>query len=370
MIKTFHAKNYGCLKDVTVGLTPLHAFIGPNDSGKSTILRGIRTVVQFAGGKFERREDKWLPFDPMLPSEFVKAEAMGKAARATLACDVEGGHYRVRSMDPESGTPHVNERGSQLFFELDRGLGQERSWDASSVYWDNVFEDQRKILDQLRTARLIHFGASALREPSGLIPFGTSAGFLDERGYGLPGVYQAIIGRGDDAWANIRASVEKLFPTIKRIGVLPISPTRLELEVELKSGMKLRANQISEGLLYYLAFAAIPYLEPVSVILVEEPENGLHPARIAEIVRILRAIVDESGVQVLMATHSPLVINELNPDEVSVVTRPSLEEGTKVTPIKDTPNFEKRSSVYALGELWLAYADGNVEAPLFEAAAR
>jgi hypothetical protein len=71
-----------------------------------------------------------------------------------------------------------------------------------------------------------------------------------------------------------------------------------------------------------------------------------------------------------MATHSPLVINELQPEEVSVVTKASVDEGTKVTRIKDTPNFAKRSSVYALGELWLAYADGNVEAPLLEGGAR
>jgi hypothetical protein len=64
-----------------------------------------------------------------------------------------------------------------------------------------------------------------------------------------------------------------------------------------------------------------------------------------------------------MATHSPLVVNEMQPEEVSVVTRTEAE-GTKITPIKDTANFAKRSSVYALGELWLSFADGVDEAPL------
>lgn len=64
-----------------------------------------------------------------------------------------------------------------------------------------------------------------------------------------------------------------------------------------------------------------------------------------------------------MATHSPLVVNELRPEEVSVVTRDP-EQGTKVTRIDATPNFAARSSVYALGELWLSYCDGDFEAPL------
>jgi predicted ATPase len=124
---------------------------------------------------------------------------------------------------------------------------------------------------------------------------------------------------------------------------------------------------MSEGMLYYLAFAILPYLDPTPIVLVEEPENGLHPARIAEVMRMLRAISEKT--QVILATHSPLVINELRPDEVTVVTR-SAEHGTKATLLKDTPNFEERSKVYALGELWLSYANGEDEAPLLQGGPR
>jgi hypothetical protein len=72
---------------------------------------------------------------------------------------------------------------------------------------------------------------------------------------------------------------------------------------------------------------------------------------------------------VIIATHSPLVVNELRPDEVTVVTR-SRETGTKATLIKDTPSFEERSKVYALGELWLSYANGEDEAPLLQGGPR
>jgi hypothetical protein len=79
--------------------------------------------------------------------------------------------------------------------------------------------------------------------------------------------------------------------------------------------------------------------------------------------RILRQI--SQSTQVLIATHSPLVVNELLPREVSVVTRKP-DAGTKVTCLADTPDFEARSKVYALGELWIAYANGEDEAPLLE----
>ena len=44
-IERLTVKNYGCVKDVSIELTPFHAFIGPNDSGKSTLLRATRTLV-------------------------------------------------------------------------------------------------------------------------------------------------------------------------------------------------------------------------------------------------------------------------------------------------------------------------------------
>src|SRR5262249_1707773 len=161
----------------------------------------------------------------------------------------------------------------------------------------------------------------------------------------------------------IQERVRVLFPGIKAIGLENVSRSTKEIRAEVASGEWIPARLLSEGLLYYLAFAALQHLEQPAVILVEEPENGLHPARIAEVMRILREISKQT--QVLIATHSPLVVNELQPDEVSVVTRKP-GTGTRVTCLKDTPDFVARSKVYALGELWIAYANGEDEAPLLE----
>jgi predicted ATPase len=81
---------------------------------------------------------------------------------------------------------------------------------------------------------------------------------------------------------------------------------------------------------------------------------------------ILRKISESA--QVVIATHSPLVINEMKRNEVTVVTRD--ERGTHCTPIGETKGFDDRIKVYALGELWLSYANGKDEAPLLNGGAR
>jgi len=309
MIHAFRAQNYGCLIDVEASLTPLHAFIGPNDSGKSTLLQGMRTVVERTPGFSTRSDDRLEP-------------------NTILTCGVNSGSKSVK---------------------------------PGSVKYVG---DNEQIPLELRRARLVRLDPDALREPSGLIPETQRVDFLDDRGHGLAGIYFAIRNRDDDTFASIVADVRRLFPTIKTIRVKAVTSSEVVLEAELVSGGRVEAKGLSEGLLYYLAFAALRHLDPVSLLLVEEPENGLHPARIAQVVGVLRAI-SESGTQVVMATHSPLVVNELKPDEVSIVTR-TATEGTRVKRIKDTPDFEERSKIYALGELWIAYANGEDEAPLLE----
>lgn len=354
MIQAFHAKNYGCLRDVHATLTPLHAFIGPNDSGKSTLLHGMRTVVQFASGSFKLDEDgNWLPFDHFLPLPTHVPSMPRKAPDSMLACDVELGRYELISSS-DNLQEAVQSNGMQLG-KIERSYRTPNgilAWRSAEI-----------VHNQLLGARLVRFDPDALRKPSGLIPETEPVSFLDERGHGLAGVYFAIRNRNDDAFASIVADVRRHFETVKHLRVKAVTTSEVVLEAELADGTRVEAKRFSEGLLHYLAFAALAHLEPASLLLVEEPENGLHPARIAEVIRLLRTIVDEKGTQVVMATHSPLVVNELKPEEVSVVTRKP-DEGTRVQRIKDTPDFEERFKIYALGELWIAYANGLDEAPL------
>lgn len=81
-----------------------------------------------------------------------------------------------------------------------------------------------------------------------------------------------------------------------------------------------------------------------------------HPEQIADVMKLLRRTAD-SGVQVVLATNNPLVINEMRPEEVTLLTRG--EHGPKATLLKDTWNFAERSRFYSLGELWLLHTGNN-----------
>ena len=363
MITGLVAKNNGCLKDVDVRFSGLHALIGPNDSGKSTILRAIRTLSQLAKDRFVSENDIWQPFDPgfaALPSHALLSAETPRGAYT----------YATAGLRPRLADG-VRDGRETVADSSDNMASESRALDEpTNLVAGRASSDWRdEILEHVARVHFLALSEEGLRAASGFMPRDDLS--LRTRGEGLPGLYFALRNDREEVFDRILRQVRVLFPTVKTVRPQPRSSTELELEVELVGGARVRAPHISTGLLYFLAFAAISEMtERTHTLLVEEPENGLHPARIKEVIAVMRAVSEKQGMQIIMTTHSPLVINELAPDEVSVVTRPSLEQGTVVTPIAKTANFEKRAGVYALGELWLSYADGQTEAPLFSPTVR
>jgi len=234
---------------------------------------------------------------------------------------------------------------------------------ADSFPFVESFVDQ---VTPARGARLIRWDPDAIRLPSELIPEPQPV-TLGERGERLAAAFDALLSRDRDAFIAIETKLRSLFPTTKGIWLPALDSSKKALGIVLQNGTKVHAEDMSEGLLYWLAFAILPYVTPTAILLVEEPENGLHPSRIADVMNVLREV--SRSTQVILATHSPLVINELSPTEVTILTRDP-DRGTQATRLDRTKNFQQRQQVYALGELWLSYADGIDEAALVKGADR
>lgn len=317
-IEGLRIRNFRCIQEIEFSLTPLHALIGPNDSGKSTILQAAMGLSQNAS---EDRSEITAFVDPLAVTRILNG---------------------LVEHDPNVPPMDALTRSGHSFFPVSPGLSR-----------------------LIGPVKLLRLDPDAMRQPTNLIPHGHPLEY-SARGEGLAAVYDALLSRRLDAFLEISRRFTELFPTARSIQLTNRSQTTKALGVELRDGQSISAGGLSEGMLYWLAFAALPYLSPAPLLLIEEPENGLHPSRIADVMGVLRDISNTS--QIIIATHSPLVINELQSDEVTIITR-TAERGTIATPLSKTKNFDQRSRVYALGELWLNYADGDLESDLVPDAA-
>lgn len=310
-IERLRVRDFRCIKEVDFPLTPLHALIGPNDSGKSTLLEALRSI---SGG----RTNDWKEI-----TAFWRGSALTRVASALF--------QHPAQVDPENA--------------------------KSDPQLQQSSQSMRSLIGPVRLLRL---DPDEMRKPANLIPQGHPLEF-GLRGEGLAAVYDALLSRRLRVFLDISKRFTELFPTARAIQLTNPDHATKALGVELNDGQSIGADRLSEGMLYWLAFAALPYLQATPLILIEEPENGLHPSRIGDVMHVLREV--SKTAQIILATHHPLVINELQADEVTIITR-TPERGTIATPLSRTKNFEQRSKVYALGELWLNYADGEFESDL------
>src|SRR5687767_11739383 len=82
MITQFHIENYKALHDVSLDLTPLHVLIGPNESGKSSILEALAALCRSVdhplkeafSGRWEGRSLVWQGADQPVVRMQVHAE--------------------------------------------------------------------------------------------------------------------------------------------------------------------------------------------------------------------------------------------------------------------------------------------------------
>lgn len=109
------------------------------------------------------------------------------------------------------------------------------------------------------------------------------------------------------------------------------------------------ANSLSDGTLRFMCLAAL-LLQPTksSVIVIDEPELGLHPAAIVQLAALLRLASRES--QVIVATQSVTLLDQFASEDVIVVER-SNGESTFERLAKD--QVRGWLDDYSLGELWL-----------------
>jgi len=121
------------------------------------------------------------------------------------------------------------------------------------------------------------------------------------------------------------------------------------------TGEILSASQVSDGVLIVLAYLTIMYLpEPPTIILIEEPENGIHPKRLQQVIRILRDVTQRhEQTQILMTSHSPYLLDEMEPEEVTLCSKDS--NGAVCTKrLSEIDDVRKQLDVFTLGEIWTA----------------
>ena len=201
--------------------------------------------------------------------------------------------------------------------------------------------------------RLYHFhdtsSSSPLKKPADL----HDNSYLRPDGANLPAFLYYLRKKQETSYDLIRDSVELAAPFFEDFQLKPLALNENKIRLEWRhrgSDAYFDASSLSDGSLRFIALATL-LLQPAklrpSVILLDEPELGLHPYAIT----LLASLVKQAAVdtQIVIATQSPLLLDHFEPEDVLVAER--VNGHTEFSRL-DSERLKHWLEDYSLGQLW------------------
>jgi len=369
MITRLRVQNFRCLRDVTVDLAPLTVLIGPNDSGKSSILDSIALLgrtMRYQFGEVFRGADAveqitWQRDASLMIAWQVDGMFSGTEFTYGLSAGREGYRAEKWSHGKASVTPVgsriANSDTIQMSFTDGRpGTLQIPDETALSRFAPDLaangfvrFMDPIKLALEPRMMRQTTKPSPGAR--------------LVASGENLAGILDGLLAGPDrDAVLAFERDLNLMIPSLKGISTPPPEEPGQEgktikftLAGSQKPPVAIRCENVSDGAMLVTAYLALAHGESSDLLLVEEPENGIHPKLLEKVVDLLRKIstgeVGNRARQVIVTTHSPILLNYVRKEEVRIVHRlPS--EGAQVTPFEKVDRIDEYLREFAIGELW------------------
>jgi predicted ATPase len=177
--------------------------------------------------------------------------------------------------------------------------------------------------------------------------------FLRPDGSNLPAFLYLLQEKHPDEYSMIRRTTQRAAPFFDDFLLTPDPLNEESIRLAWKhknSDQYFGVSSLSDGTLRFIALATL-ILQPEkfrpSIILVDEPELGLHPSAITMLASLVKQVSQKT--QVILSTQSPLLLDHFQPEDVLVADR--VDGSTQLTRL-DPTKLAVWLDDYSLGQLW------------------
>lgn len=209
------------------------------------------------------------------------------------------------------------------------------------------------VRQHLGSWRVYHFHDTSASSPMKKTTEVGDNRFLRSDGSNLAAFLYYLRQKHESSYSLIVRAVQRVTPFFDDFLLEPLrlTPDKLRLEWRHKnSDQYFDASSLSDGTLRFIGLATL-LLQPEryrpQVILVDEPELGLHPYAITMLASMVKAASEKT--QVILSTQSPLLLDQFQPEDVLVANR--VGDNTQFTRL-DSAKLAAWLDDYSLGQLW------------------
>ncbi len=333
-------------------LQPINVIIGPNGAGKSNFIGAFAFLHSIRSGTLQ---------------EYVQREGGADQVLHFGAKRTPSTSFEVKFRGPNKYSIRLSHSvNDQLrptseiasFFGDRNGIWNDVSLPSEQGEAGISRPNQQKpiakfVREKLASWRVYHFHDTSFNSPMKQSAEVNDNRFLRADGANLAAYLYFLQQKHENEYSLIRRTVQQVAPFFDDFVLEPLKLNEDLIRLEWRhkrSDSYFNANSLSDGTLRFIALSVLllqPHALRPSVILIDEPELGLHPYAIT----LLAALVRQSSnkTQVIVSTQSSLLLDNFEPEEVLVAER--VDSGTSIARLDAKP-LEKWLEEYSLGQLW------------------
>ena len=344
--------NFKSIREQELLLRPLNVFIGGNGSGKSNLIgvfRLLKEIVDQNLAVFTQQRggaDSLLYYGRKRSPRMELAIEFGEGDttngyRVELAGNVEDSLFIVT----EDALYHKKNKYKEPY---DRHIS---SGKAESQLKKDSHICAKQILSDLQNYRVYHFHDTSDTAPVKGMSDLEDNRFFRPQAENLAAFLYYLQEKKPLHLGLILDTIRQVAPFFDKFQLAPsrLNSSKIRLEwLEKGSDTYFNASSLSDGTLRFICLAVLllqPELPPL--VLLDEPELGLHPAAITLLASMLSSASRRT--QLIVATQSVTLVNQLSVDDVWTVDR---EDNQSVFRPLNIANRDEWLEGYALGELW------------------
>jgi predicted ATPase len=386
VIQKVSFRNYKAYRSLDLELEPFTVLVGPNASGKTTLLEGLYQLSEVANEMMAGGRSFWPSLQLQAQSYGLKApielSASGRWAGAVGMVKAVSGSEPVH---PVSGEPFLlfklsGEWKGKPFWAGEWALNQPNAGTPSLYGLDAA--TLAGFRAELNATAVLRFESHSLAEAS----------YSEEEvpamrpdGSGLASVLAHLKLSQDETFDEIELALKQVVPTVRRIRIEraavehtairtlslddqhhQIPETRTlwgnRVVLDMRGAKGVAADAAGEGTLMALGLLTV-LLGPQKprLVLLDDIEMRLHPAAQAKLIEVLRKIQErDPELQIIATSHSPFILNYLDPKEVRMnfLAENGFARCEKLTA---HPEFERWKGLMSPGEFWSTVGESWLE---------